>query len=118
MHNFRELKVWHKAKKLVKEVYITTKPFPKEELYGLTNNQMRRCAVSIPSNIAEGCGRGSDPQLIYFLDVAHGSSCELETQVLLANDLEFILDVASNDLIIKIHEVQKMIIGFKNSLNS
>lgn len=116
MHNFRELKVWHKSKQLVKDIYLVTRQFPKDELYGLTN-QMRRCAVSIPSNIAEGCGRGTDPQLIHFLDMAHGSSCELETQVLLSNDLGFTFENTLNDLIIKIHKVQKMIIGFKNSLN-
>lgn len=115
-HNFRELKVWHKARHLVKEVYLTTQSFPKEELYGLTN-QIRRCAVSVPSNIAEGCGRNSDNQLSHFLDVAHGSSCELETQLVLANDLNYLQEKNLTELIPKVHEVQKMILGFKDSLN-
>jgi four helix bundle protein len=117
MHNFRELKIWQKSVTLVKAIYILTQTFPKEEIYGITN-QIRRCAVSIPSNIAEGCGRNTNKQLIQFLDIAHGSSCELETQLIIANELEFISIDQLNLLMADVHEVQKMIFGFKNSLKS
>jgi len=76
MNNFRELHVWKKAMNLVKEIYKSTKHFPKEEQFGLTN-QIRRCAVSIPSNIAEGAGRGTKKDFSHFLDIAKGSSYEL-----------------------------------------
>jgi len=117
MHNFRELKVWQKSISLVKHVYLLTRLFPKEEVYGLTT-QIRRCAVSISSNIAEGCGRGTNKQLAQFLDIAHGSSCELETQLIIANELDYIENSQFIDLADDIHEVQRMIIGFKNSLKS
>ncbi|MGB1218068.1 MAG: four helix bundle protein, partial [Saprospiraceae bacterium] len=79
-HNFRELNAWKKARLLVKEIYLMTESFPKSEMFGLTS-QMRRAAVSIPSNIAEGCGRGTIPQFKQFLDISYASSCELETQI-------------------------------------
>ena len=117
MHNFRELKIWQKSRMLVKEVYILTQGFPKAEQFGLTS-QIRRSAVSIPSNIAEGCGRDTDKQLKYFLEIASGSSCELETQLLLAFDLEYLTEKELNTVEIKINEVQKMIVGFKKSLQN
>jgi four helix bundle protein len=69
MHNFRQLKVWQKSRLLVKEIYIVTKGFPKEELFGLTS-QIRRAVVSIPSNIAEGCGRNTNKDTKRFVDIA------------------------------------------------
>jgi len=78
---------------------------------------MRRSAISIPSNIAEGCGRGTDAQLAHFLDVAQGSSYELETQLILACDLNFLAKEKLLELIDKIQEIEKMNFGFKNSLN-
>lgn len=78
--------------------------------------QIRRCAFSVPSNIAEGCGRGTDPQLIQFLDVAHGSACELETQLYLAFDLKYFDENVLNNAIKEIHEIQKMILGFQGTL--
>lgn len=114
-HNFRELKVWRKAIELVNDVYRITEGFPKEEVFGL-RQQVRKSAVSIPSNIAEGCGRNTDPQLIRYLDIAQGSACELETQLLIAKNLGFIpkeeLSVISKNL----DEIQRMIQGFKNTL--
>lgn len=115
MHNFRNLKVWECAFSLVKEVYIETKSFPKEEVFSLTT-QIRRCAVSIPSNIAEGCGRGTDKQLSHFLDISQGSACELETQLLLAASLNYLSESKCKTLIDKVHEVQRMIRGFKKTL--
>ena len=77
-HNFLNLEIWKRSRHLVKRIYIISKRFPNEEKFGLTS-QLRRAAISVPSNISEGCGRGSDPQLIHFLDVAIASLCELET---------------------------------------
>ena len=116
MHNFRELKIWQKSREFVKKIYVLTRKFPKEELFGLTS-QMRRAAVSIPSNIAEGCGRGSDRQLVPFLDIAHGSSCELETQLLLAFDLEYITESELNAHVAELNEIQKMIYASSISLD-
>jgi len=79
--NYKELKVWQKSYQLCLEVYRVTKGFPKEELYGLTS-QMRRAALSIPCNIAEGYGRKTTPEYISSLYIAYGSTCELETQTL------------------------------------
>lgn len=115
MHNFKELKVWQKARVMVKDVYLMTQPFPKEELFGLTS-QMRRSAVSIAANIAEGCGRGTNAQLAHFLDIAQGSSCELETLIILALDLGYITDEVFFDMSLKVNEIQRMNIGFKNTL--
>jgi len=89
LKNFKELKAWQKAYQLCLEVYRSTKSFPKEELYGLTS-QVRRAAVSVPSNIAEGYGRRTSGEYIQALYVAYGSNCELETQILLSGDLGFI----------------------------
>lgn len=115
MHNFKELKVWQNSKNLVIDIYKDTENFPKTEIFGLTN-QIRRASVSVPSNIAEGCGRISDKDLIRFLDIANGSSFELETQLIIANELKFLDDRTFTLLSNKLDEVQKMIYGFKNSL--
>jgi four helix bundle protein len=85
-HNFRELLVWQKSMELTTQVYELSKQFPKTEQYGLTS-QIRRCAVSIPSNIAEGAGRDTKPQFAHFLAIAQGSAFELETQLLLTERL-------------------------------
>jgi len=114
-HNFKNLKAWQRARQLVKAVYEETRLFPSEEDYGLTA-QMRRSAVSIPSNIAEGCGRNTDSQLCYFLDVAVGSSCELETQVLLASDLLLMTEECAANLNAQIREVRRIIMGFEQAI--
>ncbi len=101
---------------LAREIYNVTADFPKTELYGLTQ-QIRRCAISVPSNIAEGCGRGTNPQLAHFLDIAQGSAFELETQLYLSNQLNFLSQETTNTLIIKVIELQKMIDGFKNRIS-
>ena len=87
MRNFRELRVWEKAHELTLQTYETTQAFPKNEIFGLTN-QTRRASVSIPANIAEGCGRGSDADLARFLQISMGSASELEYQLLLASEAE------------------------------
>jgi len=88
-HNFLNLEVWRRSRILVKEIYFASQNFPSEEKFGLTS-QLRRSAVSVPSNISEGCGRGTIPQLKKFLDIAIGSLCELETQVYLSFDLGYL----------------------------
>ncbi len=110
-HNFRNLGIWKKSKVLVKDIYITTNSFPNSEIFGLTN-QIRRSAVSIPSNIAEGCNLMTSKQLVKHLYIAMGSAGELETQLELASDLGFLPVDNSKQLIIRLTEIQKMIIGF------
>jgi len=82
MHNYKELKVWQKGRELVKFVYELTKKFPKEEIYALTS-QVRRAAVSVPSNISEGAGHFSNKEFSRFLEIAYASTCELDTQIIL-----------------------------------
>ena len=117
MHNFKELKVWQKARILNKLIYMQTRDFPKEERFGL-RGQMRRCAISISSNIAEGCGRGTDAQLLHFLGIAQGSAFELESQLILSSDLTFIPEQSVESLLEILREIQKMIRGFKSSLKN
>jgi four helix bundle protein len=108
-----ELVVWKEGVSLVKEVYQTTKGFPKEEVYGLTS-QMRRAAVSIPSNIAEGAARNGDKEFLQFLSVARGSLSELETQVIIAKDLNYIKE--DTTLGNKIESLFGLIGGLINSI--
>ena len=117
MHNFKELKVWQKGRRFVKDIYVLTKKFPKEELFVLTS-QMRRAAISIPSNIAEGSGRGSDKDFARFIDIATGSSYELESQLYVACDLEYFSEEELDSCLDKIQEMQKMLFHFKKHLNS
>lgn len=86
--SYKELIVWQKSIRLVKEVFILTDNFPKSELYGLTS-QMRRAAISIPSNIAEGYGRKSPKEYAQFYSISYGSVLELETQLIIAQELQF-----------------------------
>ncbi|MEM1327122.1 MAG: four helix bundle protein [Bacteroidota bacterium] len=115
-HNFRELMIWERSMRLVKQVYEVTKGFTKEERFGLTN-QIRRAAVSVPSNIAEGCGRGTDPQLIQYLNIDHGSLCELETQLILSKELSFLKEEPLIDLTNEINQLQKMVLKLIDKLN-
>ena len=114
-HNFKELKIWQKSIALTKDIYTITKNFPKEEMFGLTN-QIRRCAVSVPSNIAEGCGRDTPKQLINFLNIAMGSLCELETQLLISKELHYIKQQNSKEILNNIDEIGKMINGLRKNL--
>lgn len=108
MRNFRKLSVWEKSHSLVLSIYKHTSWFPKEEVYGLTS-QMRRSASSIPSNIAEGCGRNTQPQFARFLNIAFGSASELEYQIILSKDLEFIRDEVFNELLQNVTEIKRML---------
>lgn len=117
LSSHKELIVWQKAFLLCKVIFLITKQFPKEEQYGLVS-QMRRAAVSIVSNIAEGYARGHRLEYIQFLRTSFGSAAELETQLLLAKDLEFINKKnfdSANDLLI---EVLKMLNKLLSSLQS
>ena len=105
-NSYRDLIVWQKGMLLCKEVYLLTKKFPKEEIYGLTS-QIRRCAISIPSNIAEGKGRNGDKEFIRFLQIALGSVYELQTQLELSEQLKYINNV--DDLVCLSIEIEKMI---------
>lgn len=117
MHNFKELNVWKKSRQLVKEVYIATTTFPSEEKFGLTS-QIRRSAISIPSNIAEGCGRKTQMDFCRFLYIAQGSSFEFETQLILSFDLGFIDDEVFNNTVNRLNEIQKMLNGLINSIET
>ena len=107
MHKLQDLRIWNKAIDLATQVYNATADFPKEEKYGLTS-QIRRCAVSIPSNIAEGAGRNSDGEFCHFLGISNGSSYELQTQLIISNHLALIDDKTVNPLVKSINEIQKM----------
>jgi four helix bundle protein len=113
MHNYRELKVWHKERELGKIAYQITSKLPKDESFGLTS-QMRRAAVSIPSNIAEGADRGTVIDFCRFLDIAYGSSFELETQLLLCVDLEYIAENVLIETEAQIKEIQRMLYSLKS----
>jgi four helix bundle protein len=106
-----ELNVWIEARKLVSSVYSATRSFPKEEQFGLSN-QMRRCGVSIPSNIAEGCGRNHKKDSLQFFFIARGSLYELETQLYLSSDLDFINSSDLDNLLIQLETVRKLLNGF------
>jgi len=101
------LKVWQKGIELVKSIYEITQLFPSNEQFGLVS-QMRRAAVSIPWNIAEGCGRNSDKELIHFLYIALGSASELETQIVISQELNFLQPEKSEQMQSLISEIIKM----------
>lgn len=115
MHQFKELKVWQKSMDLVVDIYTITTNFPTDEKFGLTS-QLRRCAVSIPSNIAEGAGRDSDKEFLYFLSIALGSSFELETQLILSQRLNLLTKQNLEDLLSLNNYVQNMIVKLRLSL--
>ena len=113
--NFRDLVVWQRAIDLVAEVYVATREFPKHEIYGLTS-QVRRAAVSIPSNIAEGQGRLTRGEFRQFLGHAKGSLAELETQLVIAHRLGYLEDMAP--LQERLNEVGRLLNGLLNSMKS
>jgi four helix bundle protein len=120
MKDFRDMKVWHKAHLLALRVYKVTESFPREEVYGLTS-QIRRAAVSVPTNIAEGCGRNTDTELARFMEIASGSASELDYLLLLAKDLGLIDEGSYKELLADLVEIRKMLTTFiktiRNSAN-
>jgi four helix bundle protein len=117
IHSYKDLKVWQKAIDLVLAVYKLTEKFPKSELYNLTS-QMRRAAISIPSNIAEGRRRGFKKEFLHFLLNAYGSGAELETQIEIAKKLPKLKDLDYNEVDSLLNEVMKMLNRITNKLTS
>jgi len=117
MKDFKKLKVLGKSHHLALKVYGVTTKFPREELYGLTS-QMRRSSVSIPTNIAEGCGRNRDTELNRFFEIAMGSASELEYLFLLARDLSFLGKEECNTLMSEITEIKRMLASFIRKLKA
>jgi four helix bundle protein len=115
MHNFRELKIWQRSMNLAEDIYKITAGFPKDELYGLCI-QLKKCAVSVPSNISEGAGRASNPQFRHFLEYSMGSCNEIQTQVELAIRFNYINKEAGEKIIDEAGQVYRMILAFYNSL--
>ena len=117
MHNFKELIVWQKSRYFVKDIYKLTRNFPDDERFGLTQ-QIRRASVSIPSNIAEGSGRGTNNDFIRFINFANGSAFEVETQLYLALDLAYISQSEFEELIAKLLDIERLLYNFKKSLSN
>uniref|UniRef100_UPI00404953C9 four helix bundle protein n=1 Tax=Daejeonella sp. TaxID=2805397 RepID=UPI00404953C9 len=108
---YKDLNVWQEARKLSKDIYSLTSEFPKEEQFGLIN-QMRRCAISVPSNIAEGCGRNYPKDSIQFFHISRGSLYELETQLYLIFDLNYIDHTKLNQVLLSTETTRKLLSGF------
>jgi len=115
VQHYRQLIAWQKAMVLVKEIYNLIKDFPKEEIYGLTS-QIRRAAVSIPSNIAEGQGRDSTKEFLHHLSIAYGSLMEVETQILIAESLNYLKSEETKLILGKTSETGRLINGLTRSL--
>lgn len=116
MKTHHDLDVWKKSIDLVTAIYKVTELYPKSELYGLTS-QIRRCAVSVPSNIAEGAARTSTKEFAQFLSIALGSIAELETQLIVSNNLNYIEKAQFEAMIEQIITIRKMIVGLKKSIS-
>lgn len=114
-HNFKKLKIWLMSMEIAKMIFELTSNFPSAEKYGLIS-QMNRCSVSMPSNIAEGSSR-TNKSFSHFLDIALGSSFELQTQLLIANSCNFISDDVTHTIESKLEEFQKATMSFQNTLN-
>lgn len=117
MQDFKKIKVWEKSHELVLSIYKVTSKFPDNEKYGLTS-QIRRSAASIPTNIAEGSGRKSKSEFAHFFNISMGSACELEYQLLLANDLQLLSEKESNLLHVKLIEIKRMLSSFTNKISN
>ena len=114
--SYIQLNVWKESRKLVKRVYDLRLNFPKTEIYGLTS-QIRRSAISVPSNIAEGFGRQTDKSFNHFLNIARGSLNEIETQLIISKELDFVIDDnLFNEILFLIEEESKMIHAFSKNL--
>lgn len=118
LKSYKDLLIWQKGIVLVVKVYKLVNEFPKEELFALSS-QIKRASVSIPSNISEGYGRNSDKSFSHFLDISRGSLNELETQLIIARELEFITDFELyNEVLLLITEESKMINAFSKKLKT
>ena len=115
MHKVEDLKIWQKSISLAKQVYKIVADLPSDEKYGLSS-QIKRCAVSVASNIAEGAGRNSNKEFKHFLSIANGSCYELQTQLILTYELNLIEKYKIDELLPLITEIQKMNYSFQKSL--
>lgn len=115
MKTHKDLDVWKKAIELVTMIYNYTESFPKSEIYGLTN-QIRRSAISIPSNISEGAARNTSKDFSHFLAITLGSIAELETQLIISNKIGYFNEKQLEELMIKLISIRKMTLGLKKSL--
>jgi four helix bundle protein len=115
INSYRDLVVWQKAMDLASEVHVLSKAFPKEEIYGLTS-QMRRAAISVPSNIAEGQARRSTAEFLNFLSIAQGSLAEVDTQIMLAHRFHYATEARTARAFSLIVEVSKMLASLRASL--
>ena len=114
--SYRDLDVWKLSKELAKDVYTLTKLYPSEERFGLTQ-QTCRSAVSVMSNIAEGSGRRSKPEFMRFVNIASGSLCEMEAQLLLAVDLDYVTSIEVDKILVKADRISKMLYALHQSLS-
>lgn len=117
MKDFRSLKVWEKSHSISLDIYRLTKGFPKDEQFNLTS-QLRRAITFMPTNLAEGCGRGSDKDFKRFVQIAMGSASEAEYLILLSKDLNYISDKEFNKLIVEIQEIKKMLSSLISKLKT
>jgi four helix bundle protein len=117
MKTHKDLIAWQKSIDFVTEIYETTKTFPKDEIYGLVN-QLRRAAVSVPSNIAEGAARSSKKEFCQFLYFSLGSTAELETQIIISKNLQYLQDDTADKIQSRLTEIRKIIIGLITSLKN
>ena len=115
MQDFQKLDIWQKGHELTLQIYQITTAYPNNEQFGLVN-QMRRAAASIPTNIAEGCGRNSKPDFARFIDIALGSINELHYQLVLSRDLKYLDSETFDKLVENVVEVRRMMYGFRTSL--
>ena len=115
MHNFKDLKFWQKSIDLSVLIYKITSMFPNEEKFGLVS-QLRRASVSIASNISEGASRSSDKEFLYFLSISNGSAFEIETQLIIANRLNYLNENDLMNVIDNVTEIQKMIYSFSKKI--
>jgi len=114
-HEYKELKIWNKARELNKMIYSMTDDFPKSETYSLSN-QLRRASISIASNISEGSAYESAAMFSKYLNTSLGSLCEVETQIFLARDVDYINETKTNELINETDQLKRMLISFKSQL--
>lgn len=117
MHKYKDLKIWQLAIQLVTDIYQITSTFPEKERFGLIS-QINRASVSIAPNIAEGAGRNSDKEMLHFLSIAHASSYEVETQLIISTNLKYLSKEVVDEVLDKITEWQKMSYSFQIKLRS
>ncbi len=115
MRDFTKLDVWRKSHELTLKIYAVTKTYPKEEIFGLSS-QMRRSSSSTPTNVAEGCGRSTDPQIKHFFEIASGSNSELQYQIILSKDLQYISEYTFAELYDEAVRIGKMLFAFRNNM--